>query len=111
MMKGKQIGSLRELHRNGVPKPVRVVILGELGAETPGLDTDHGIELRIEIGGSAKHFGRNLELLDWGARMIHGMLCQIAEQFAKGFGAMQSTAGDEPVNLPEKKLLFAHSIP
>jgi len=111
MMKGKQIGSLRELHYDGVPEAVRVVVLGELGAEAPGLDTDHGIELRIEIGGSTKYFGRNLELLDWRARMIHGMLRQIAEQFAKGLRAMQSMAADEPVNLPEKKLLFAHSIP
>ena len=111
MMKGKQISSLRELHHDGVREPVRVVILGELGAEAPGLDTDHGIKLRIEIGGSAKHFGRNLELFDWGARMIHGMLSQIAEQFAKGLRAMQSAAADKPVNLPEKKLLFAHSIP
>ena len=110
-MEGKQIGSLRELHHNGVAEPVGVVILGDLGAEAPCLDTDHGIELRIEIAGSAKHFGCNLELLNWGARMIHGMLGQIPEQFAKGFRAVQSTAANEPVNLPDKKLLFAHSIP
>lgn len=110
-MEGKQISSLGELHQNGIPEPGGVVILGELGAEAPCLDTDHGIELRIEIGGSAKHFGRNLELFNWGARMIHGMLSQIAEQFAKGLRAMQGMAGDEPVNLLEKKLPFVHRFP
>jgi len=110
-MEGKQIGSLRELHHNGVAEPIGIVIIGKLGAQASSLDTDHGIELRIEIGGPAKYFGRNLELFNGGAGMLHGVLSQIPEQFAKGFRTMQSMAGDEPVNLLEKHFLFAHSIP
>jgi hypothetical protein len=43
--------------------------------------------------------------------MIHGVLRQIAQQFAKRLRAMQGMAADEPVNLLEEMLPFGHGLP
>src|SRR5271169_985782 len=109
MMKGKDICALRKLHDNGVFDSVGAVILGDLRPKASRLHANHGIQLRIEIGGAAKDFRGDLEFLNRNARMIHGMLCQIAEQFAKGLRAMQGMAADEPIDLLEELLPFGHT--
>src|SRR5580704_13892353 len=111
MMKGKHISALWEFHHDGVFEAVRAVILSELGAQAPRLYTDHGIKLRIEIGRAAEDFRSDLELFDGSARMIHGVLRQITEQFAKGLRAMQGLTVDKPINLLEEMLPFGHRIP
>jgi hypothetical protein len=110
-MKRKDVGALREFHNDRIFESVRAVVFGELGAQASGLDADHGIKLRIEIGGAPEDFGGDLEFFDGSAGVIHGMLSQIAEQFTEGLRTMQSMAGDEPINLLEKILPFVHDVP
>src|SRR5580704_3999764 len=105
MMKGKHISALGEFHDDGVFESIRAVILGQLGAQAPGLDTNHRVELRVEIGGASEDLGRDLEFFDGRAGMIDSMLRQVAEQFTKGLRTMQGVATDEPIDLPEKKLV------
>jgi hypothetical protein len=111
MVKGENVGALGEFHDNGVLKSIRAVVFGELGAQASSLDTNHGVELRIEIGGASEDLGRDLEFLNGGARVIRSVLRQIAEKFAQGLRAMQSMATGEPVNLLEKMLPFCHIGP
>ena len=110
-MKGKDVSTLREFHDDGIFEAIRAVILGEFGAEASGLDANHGVELRIEIGGATEDLGGNLEFLDGSARMIDGVLGQVAKQFTQRFRAMQGVAADEPINLLEKLLSFGHTGP
>ena len=110
-MKRKDVGALWEFYNDKIFKAVRAVVFGELGAESPGLDADHRIELRVEIGGSCENLGGNLEFFNRSAGVIDGVFCQIAQQFAKRFRTMQGMAADEPVNLLEEKLPFDHRNP
>ena len=58
--------------------------------------------MRVEVLLAPEDLGRNLVLL-WGAtRMLQGMICEVAQQFAKGFGAMESMAAEKSFNLAEK---------
>src|ERR1700688_564138 len=111
MMKGKHISALGKFHDDGIFETIRAVVLGELGAQAPRLDTNHGVELRVEICGASEDLGRDLELFDRSTGMIYSVLGQIAEQFAKGLRAMKSMAADEPINLLEEKLAVCHTGP
>jgi hypothetical protein len=111
MMKRKDVSSLGEFHDNGIFKSVRAVILGKLGTQAAGLDANHRVKLRVEIGGTSKDFGSDLEFFNGRAGVIDGMLRQIAEQFAEGLRAMQSMAANEPVNLLEKMVPVCHKGP
>jgi hypothetical protein len=111
MVKGKDVSALGELHYGGVFKAVRAVILSKLGAQTAGLDTNHGVELRVEIRRTPKDFRGDLEFLNGGTGVIDSMPGQVAEQFAEGLRAMQSVAAYEPVNLLEKMLPICHTSP
>ncbi len=58
--------------------------------------------MRVEVLLAPEDLGRNLVLL-WGAtRMLQGMICEVAQQFAKGFGAMESMAAEEFFDLSEE---------
>src|SRR6185437_12715029 len=107
-MKGKQVSSLRQLHDERIIETVRAVVLGELRTQATRLHTNHGIELRIKIGGASEDFGGDLEFFNGSTRVIHGVLGQVTEQFAEGLRAMEGMAVGEPVDLLEHELSFAH---
>src|SRR4249920_1460567 len=111
MMKRKDIGALREFHHNGIFESVGAVIFNDFGPQPPRLHANHGIQLRVEIGGAAEDFRGDLEFFNRSPWMIHGMLCQIAEKFAEGLRAMQGMAADEPIDLLEELLPFSHTGP
>ena len=84
-MEREDVGASGELDDDGVFSAIGVVVFGELYAETASLDPDHGVQLRIEVGGSTEDLGRNLILLDGRAGMIEGVLSKITQEFAELF--------------------------
>ena len=92
MVEREHVRTLRKFDDNGVPGTVRPVVLGELYSKPPGLNTDHRVELRIEIRGTPKHLGRYLVFLDRRTRVIQDMFGKVAQQFAQRFRAMQDMA-------------------
>src|SRR5438309_6394832 len=76
LMEGNNVGSSGKVHDNRVIGSVRCIVFGELRAQSPGLHSDHGIELRIEVVGATEDLCRNLILLDWSSGMIQGVLRQ-----------------------------------
>lgn len=111
MVEGEKIGPFGKLNHDGVFESVRAVVFSKFCAQTSSLDTHHGIELRVEVRRPAENLGGDLEFLNGCTRVFNGVFGQITEQFAKGFRAMKSMAGREPVNLLEKMLPFSHKGP
>ena len=72
-MKLKLVASLGELDNDRVVDAFRVVILGELVTESPRLHANHGVQLGIEIGRTAKHLGSDLVFLEANSRFIESM--------------------------------------
>ena len=108
MIKRGQVRSFGQLDRNRVFHAFGVVILRQLCAQSSGLDPDHRVQLRVEVGGAAENLGRDLIFLDGGSWMIQGMLGEIAEELAEGLGAVQHLAIRHSVYLREVLLVFRH---
>ena len=64
-MEGKNVSPFGKLNDDEIFAPVRVVVFREFRAQAAGLDSNHGIQLWIEICGTPKNLSRDLELLDW----------------------------------------------
>src|ERR1700720_3822226 len=92
-MEGQNVGAFWQIHPDGVVGgSVAIIVLGEFCAQATGLDAHHGIDLRIEVGLSAKDFGGDLVFLERDAWMIHGVFGDIAQKLAEGFRAVQNRA-------------------
>ena len=111
VVEGDNVGAARKLDDDGIRFAVGIVVLGELDSETPGLDPDHGVQLRIEVSRAPENLGRNLILLDRGPWVIQGMFGQITEEFAQGFRAMQGMTVHQLVDLREILLSIGQSGP
>ena len=93
-MENQNIGAFRELHPDGVIDSSRGVMFRELGTQSPGLDADHRVQLRVEIRLTPKYFSSNLVFLQGRSGMVEGVVGKIAKQFAQGFGAVQGLASN-----------------
>jgi hypothetical protein len=80
------------------------VILCQLHSETPSLNANCGIALRIESGRATQYLGCDLILLERYARMIQRMLRQIAKELAQGLGRMKAMAFGKSLYLLEALL-------
>ncbi len=58
--------------------------------------------MRVEVLLAPEDLGRNLVLLGGATRMFQGMICEVSEQFAKGFGAMEGMAAEKFFDLSKK---------
>jgi len=64
--------------------------------------------VRVEVLLAPEDLGRNLVLLRGETRVIHGMIRQKTQQFAKGLRAMQRMAAEELLDLSEILGSFSH---
>jgi len=71
------VGTLRDFDQDRVVGAFVRVILCQLHSETPSLNANCGIALRIESSRATQYFGRNLVFLKRYAGMIERMLRQI----------------------------------
>lgn len=93
-MENQNIGALGKFHPDGIIDSGVGVVLGEFGTQTTGLDTDHGVQLRIEVRLTPKYFSGDLVFLQWGAGMLEGVISKVAKQFTQGFRTVQGLAGN-----------------
>src|SRR5260370_27274069 len=92
LMKCQGVVTLGHFHQDRILSALRAIILSQFSTQAAGLDPYHRVHMRVEVLLAPEDFGRNLVLL-WGAtRMLQGMICEVTQQFAKGFGAMESKA-------------------
>ena len=91
MMQSKGIGSLWQIYKDGIFKPIGRVVLVELLPEPSHLDADGRIHLGIEVGRTSEDLGRDLVFLRMSPGMIDRISGQIAQQLAERFGPMQQT--------------------
>jgi hypothetical protein len=110
-VESQDVGATRELDDDRIFGAVRVVVFGEFYAKTPGLDADHGIELRIEVRGAAENFGRNLILLDGSAGMVESMFGEIAQELTQLLRPMQGVAVHQLIDLTEILISFGQVGP
>ena len=66
------------------------------------MDTDHGVELRVKIGLTAKNLRCDLIFLDGNAGVFDGLFGQITEKFAERFGAVKRMAVYQPLDFGEE---------
>ena len=64
--------------------------------------------MRIEVRLPPKNLSSDLLFLDLNSRLLMGPPCQIAQQLAKGFGAVQGVARDQPLHSSLQLGLFGH---
>jgi hypothetical protein len=100
-MEGKQVSTPRQLHDERIIMTVRAIVLGELRTQAARLHTNHGVKLRIKIGGTSEDLRGDLEFFDGSAWVLYGVLGQITEQLAEGLRAMEGMAVNEPIDLLE----------
>ena len=100
----ERVRALGEFDDDGVVQTLLPIELSELHAQAPGLNADGGIALGIESGGAAEDFGRDLVFLQREARMIQGMLGEVAEQLAQGFRGVQAMTINKFIYLLEALL-------
>ena len=93
-VENQNIGALGEFDPHGVIDSRGGVVLRELGTQTPGLDTHHGVQLRIEVRLTPKYFGGDLVFLQRRAGMFERMVGKIAKQFTQGFRTVQRLASN-----------------
>jgi hypothetical protein len=98
------VGTLRDFDQDRVVGAFVRVILCQLHSETPSLNANGGIALRIESGWAAQYLGCDLILLKRYARMIEGMLCQISQELAQRFRRMKAMAFGKSLYLLEALL-------
>jgi hypothetical protein len=63
-VEGDGVASFGKFDDDLVGGPFGAVILGQLGSEAAGLNTDHGVQLRIEVRLATKDFSGDLVFLD-----------------------------------------------
>ena len=78
-MKREAVRAFGQLHDGLIFSAFGGVVLSELGAEPPCLDSHHGIYVGIEVLLAPEDFRRDLILLGRGARVLQGVSCQITE--------------------------------
>jgi hypothetical protein len=61
-MKGQRVGALGKFHDDR-PRALGRVVVGELRAQTPSLNSDEGIEMRVEVGRAPEYLSRDLIFL------------------------------------------------
>src|SRR6266481_8038605 len=84
LMECQDIVALGHFDQNRILRSLRTIILSEFAAQAPRLYPNHRVQMRVEVLLAPEDFGRNL-ILFWGSSgMIQGMVCQIAQQLAKG---------------------------
>src|SRR5215470_19321737 len=93
------VASLWDFDNRGVAHPFRGVIFSEFGAKPSCLHAYHRIQLGIEVRLSAKNLCCNLILFDGNAGMLDGLFGQVAEKFAKRFGAVKGMARHQTLDL------------
>jgi hypothetical protein len=98
-MKGERVRAVWDLDDDAVAGALVVVVVEQLQAKAPSLDTNRRISLRIEVIGTAEDLGGNLIFLQRGAWLREFVLCQIAKQLAKGFGFTKCVTVNELLNL------------
>jgi hypothetical protein len=77
-LKSQHIGALGNFHKDWIVDALMCVVFRQFDPQTPGLDPDSGITLRIESQRSAKNLSGDLILLESHARMIEGVFGEIA---------------------------------
>src|SRR5258708_3990982 len=92
VVKTEGITALGQLHQNVVLGTLGCIVFSQFGPKASRLNSNGGIEVGIEVWGSTENLCRNLILLNGGPRMMDGLVRQILEHLAKGFGAMQDMA-------------------
>jgi hypothetical protein len=110
-MKGESVGPFGQLHEGLVFQAFRGVVLSQLGAETTGLDSHHGIDVGIEVLLAPEDFCRDLILLRRGARMLQRVSCQIAKKLAKRLGTVQGMAAEKFLDLLMQQSFLSHGEP
>src|SRR5256885_11969046 len=108
VMKREKGRSFGQFDRDRVFQTLGVVVFGQLCAQPPRLDSDHGVQLGVEIRRATEDFGRDLVFLDGASRMVDRMLGKIPQKLAEGFRAMQYAAVHQSIDLREVLLVFSH---
>src|SRR5207244_1409756 len=110
-VKGKAVSAFGQLHDGLIFSAFGGVVLSQLGAEPPCLDSHHGIYVGIKILLPPEDFRRDLILLWRGTRVLQRMSCQVAEQLAKRFGTVQGMAAEKFVDLVMEQGFLSHRKP
>jgi len=71
------VTTLWHFDNGGVVRTFGAVILGEFRAEAASLDTDHRVELRVEVSLTAKDLCCDLIFLDLNAGMFDGLFGEV----------------------------------
>ncbi len=99
VVKTEGVVTLGQLHEKVVVGAFGCIVFGQFGPKASGLNANGGIEVGIEVWRSTEDLCRNLILLDGCSGMMDGLVRQILEHLAKGFGAMQDMAVHKFMNL------------
>src|SRR5215475_1878457 len=86
------VASLWDFDNRGVARPFRGIILSEFRTKPSCLHAYHRVQLGIEFRLPAKNLRCNLIFLNGNAGMLDGLFGQVAEKFAKRFGAVKGMA-------------------
>ena len=115
-MKRQRIRSLRQFDDNGIVDTFLPVELSQFDSQAPRLHPNGRVALRIEPGWPTQNFSRYLILLQRNAGMIQRVFCQVSQQFAQRFRAMQDMTIGKPLYLLEalfprerERVRYSHS--
>ena len=72
------------------------------------MDANGRIQVRVKIAGAPKNFRRNLIFLGGGSWVVYSVVCQIAQQLAQRFRAVQGMAAKKFVDLSPVMNLVCH---
>lgn len=107
-MEGNDVSSFGKFNDDRILEALGVVVLSQFQAQAPGLDPNHGINLRIEVIGAAENLRSDLILLNWRAGVIERVSSQITKKLAQRFRAVEMVTGDQSVDLGEKGIPIIH---
>src|SRR5579864_9701667 len=89
-MKSKSIRSFRKIDHHQIVNTLVRIVLGQFDSQTSSLNSHRGVALGIEADWAPQYFSGDLILLDGKARMIEGVLRQVAKQSAERFRAAET---------------------
>jgi hypothetical protein len=84
-VKCERIGSFRNLDKDGIVRPLMRIVLGKFHSESPSLNANRGVTLRIESYGATQNFGGNLVFLQRNAWVVERVFSEITKEFAQRF--------------------------
>ncbi len=100
----QRIRSLRNFYKDWIIDPIVRIILRQFDAQPSSLYADRGIALRIEARRAPQNFGGDLIFLERDTGMIEGVFCEITEESAQGFRAVEAMAFGKSLYLLEALL-------